>query len=44
MEREQSRRHFLQATVALSAAGLAGRGAVRLSEPEKQTKGKAGKI
>ena len=43
MEREQSRRHFLQATVALGAVGLAGGGQGRLSEPEKQKKGQAGK-
>ncbi len=36
MEREQSRRRFLQATVALSAVGF-------VSEPEKQKKGEAGK-
>ena len=36
MEREQSRRRFLQATVALSAVGF-------VSEPEKQKKSEAGK-
>jgi hemerythrin-like domain-containing protein len=43
MEREQSRRCFLQATVALSVAGFAAGGPGRLSKPEKQKKGPAGK-
>ena len=43
MEREQSRRRFLQATAALGAVGLAGGGPGRMSEPEKQKKGPAGK-
>ncbi|HYV40898.1 MAG TPA: hemerythrin domain-containing protein [Thermoanaerobaculia bacterium] len=43
MEGEQSRRRFLQATVALGAVGLAGGGPGRMSKPEKQKKGPAGK-
>jgi hypothetical protein len=43
MEAEQSRRRFLQATLALGAVGLAGGGPGRMSEPEKQKKDPAGK-
>jgi hemerythrin-like domain-containing protein len=43
MEREQSRRHFFQTTVALGAVGFAGGGPGRLSGPEKQKKAPSGK-
>jgi hemerythrin-like domain-containing protein len=43
MEREQSRRRFLQATVALGAAGFAAGGQGLMSGQEKQKKGGTGK-
>ncbi len=43
MEREQSRRRFLQATVALGAVGLTAGGPGFMSGPEKQKKGGTGK-
>jgi hemerythrin-like domain-containing protein len=43
MEREPSRRRFLLASVAWSAAGLAAGGPDRMSGAEKEKKGKAGK-
>jgi hemerythrin-like domain-containing protein len=43
MEGEQSRRRFLQATLALGVVGLAGGAPGRMSKPEKQKKGPAGK-